>query len=305
MMHIWTCVVACCVVWGWGTALGELPPYFVSKAARQAGTTDEEYQEEIEKSKNATDPFSKMKMWTIDFTERHGFLGVLLLASWPNAAFDMCGMCCGYLLMPFWTFFIATGIGKGCIKVNFQAFFFITLFGKAFFEIVTNLVDGLSGTVAPMIGTNPDLKGKVENARAKLVLMFDKQQRFQPDVLYEKVSGKMDLSGLKELYKKFGTEEERGKIGKRILESLDKDKNGVLDRKEFADAASATDGLVSLGSLDPGEGESYLKMAWEWFIVAVVVFFVVSIVIQLAKVKQAELDEAKVEKVQQEEKKKG
>ena len=31
-------------------------------------------------------------MYTIEFTEKHGFFGVYLLASWPNAAFDMCGM---------------------------------------------------------------------------------------------------------------------------------------------------------------------------------------------------------------------
>ena len=75
-------------------------------------------------------------MWTIDFTERLGFLGVLLLASWPNAAFDMCGMACGYLNMPFWTFFGATALGKGVVKVTFQACFFITLFSKEFFALV-------------------------------------------------------------------------------------------------------------------------------------------------------------------------
>ena len=29
------------------------------------------------------------------FIRERGFVGILLLASWPNAAFDLCGMCCG------------------------------------------------------------------------------------------------------------------------------------------------------------------------------------------------------------------
>lgn len=31
------------------------------------------------------------------------------------------GICCGHFLMPFWTFFGATLIGKAVIKVNMQA----------------------------------------------------------------------------------------------------------------------------------------------------------------------------------------
>lgn len=60
--------------------------------------------------------------------QQHGFLGILLLASWPNAAFDLCGICCGVFLMPFWEFFGATLIGKGLVKVSGQALFFVALF---------------------------------------------------------------------------------------------------------------------------------------------------------------------------------
>ena len=50
--------------------------------------------------------------------QAHGFWGILLLAAYPNAAFDLCGICCGHFLMPFWEFFGATLIGKGGIKVS-------------------------------------------------------------------------------------------------------------------------------------------------------------------------------------------
>lgn len=28
--------------------------------------------------------------------EKTGFWGIFMLASWPNAFFDLCGICCGY-----------------------------------------------------------------------------------------------------------------------------------------------------------------------------------------------------------------
>ncbi|CAN0432078.1 unnamed protein product, partial [Hapterophycus canaliculatus] len=46
-------------------------------------------------------------MWMIGLLKEKGFLGVFLLASVPNMAFDLCGMCCGHFMMPFSTFFSA------------------------------------------------------------------------------------------------------------------------------------------------------------------------------------------------------
>ena len=39
----------------------------------------------------------------IYFLRVYGFLGVFLMAAWPNFAFDLCGICCGHFLMPFWS----------------------------------------------------------------------------------------------------------------------------------------------------------------------------------------------------------
>lgn len=111
-------VLPAVVIWGSGTAMGELPPYFITRAARRAGTRATDFEAEIEEAKSKTDVFSQLKVMTIEFTEKHGFGGILALASWPNAAFDMCGMACGWLEVPFWTFFGATLIGKGFIKAS-------------------------------------------------------------------------------------------------------------------------------------------------------------------------------------------
>lgn len=114
LLLLWPSVV----LWGSGTAMGELPPYFITRAAKRAGTSASEYEAELQDAAEKTDLVSKLKVWTISFTEKHGFMGILVLASWPNAAFDMCGMACGWLEMPFWTFFGATLLGKGVVKVR-------------------------------------------------------------------------------------------------------------------------------------------------------------------------------------------
>ncbi|KAJ0405562.1 hypothetical protein P43SY_009611 [Pythium insidiosum] len=119
-----------CMLWGAGTAAGEIPPYALSRAARLAGQRNAEF-EEITESKSQYNVLNWMKDWMIKFLEKHGFWGVLLMSAWPNVAFDLCGICCGHFLMPFWTFFGATLIGKALIKVNLQAAFFITIFTDA------------------------------------------------------------------------------------------------------------------------------------------------------------------------------
>ncbi len=63
---------------------------------------------------------ARMEQWMIRFIRTHGFLGILALASYPNAAFDLCGLCCGTFMFPFWQFFGATLIGKGLFKTTGQ-----------------------------------------------------------------------------------------------------------------------------------------------------------------------------------------
>ena len=59
-----------CFLWGLGTAIGELPPYATSYAARKAGQADEEYQELTEDIKaGSSDPLTLTKKWMIKFLE--------------------------------------------------------------------------------------------------------------------------------------------------------------------------------------------------------------------------------------------
>ncbi|KPI89119.1 hypothetical protein ABL78_1763 [Leptomonas seymouri] len=137
-------VIPACVLWGAGTAIGEVPPYALSYASALQGRHHDELQETP-----AYDVMTLMKNWTLQKIRRYGFWAILLLAAWPNMAFDLCGMACGQFLMPFWTFFSATLIGKALIKVNLQAIFFIVLFSGDNIERLTRRLGHSAAGILP------------------------------------------------------------------------------------------------------------------------------------------------------------
>uniref|UniRef100_A0A3Q2GJU4 Vacuole membrane protein 1 n=1 Tax=Cyprinodon variegatus TaxID=28743 RepID=A0A3Q2GJU4_CYPVA len=110
-------------MWGAGTAIGELPPYFMARAARLSGSDpdDEDYQK-----------FEEM----LDQTES---------AQIPNPLFDLAGLTCGHFLVPFWTFFGATLIGKAVIKMHIQKLFVIITFSKHIVEQMVSFIGEEAG----------------------------------------------------------------------------------------------------------------------------------------------------------------
>ena len=128
MLNVYYCQAA-------GTAIGEIPPYWMTKAARLAAletgeshSGDEEMiPEELEHTSNFS-IVNRGKAFMIDILRNHGFKGVLMMAAWPNFAFDVCGICCGHFQMEFWTFFGATLIGKAVIRNTYQTLFLVALF---------------------------------------------------------------------------------------------------------------------------------------------------------------------------------
>lgn len=107
-------------LWGFGTALGELPPYFVARAASLAGNVHEELEEMRESSKDNSSGIGfmdKAKAFMYNHLQENAFITVLLAASIPNPLFDLAGLTCGHFLVPFATFFSACMIGKAVIKV--------------------------------------------------------------------------------------------------------------------------------------------------------------------------------------------
>mmetsp|Transcript_1231 Transcript_1231/g.3656 ORF Transcript_1231/g.3656 Transcript_1231/m.3656 type:complete len:454 (+) Transcript_1231:332-1693(+) len=125
------------VLWGAGTALGEVPPYAVAFHASVAAGKVSRIEQHLQMDDSSSGPLGAMsgalggvQSWMMSIIKRHGFLGILLLSAWPNAAFDLCGICCGHYQMPFWHFFGATFIGKALIKVTMQSAVMVAVFRK-------------------------------------------------------------------------------------------------------------------------------------------------------------------------------
>uniref|UniRef100_K7ELS2 Vacuole membrane protein 1 n=2 Tax=Homininae TaxID=207598 RepID=K7ELS2_HUMAN len=137
-------------MWGIGTAIGELPPYFMARAARLSGAEpdDEEYQEfeeMLEHAESAQDFASRAKLAVQKLVQKVGFFGILACASIPNPLFDLAGITCGHFLVPFWTFFGATLIGKAIIKMHIQKIFVIITFSKHIVEQMVAFIGAVPG----------------------------------------------------------------------------------------------------------------------------------------------------------------
>lgn len=128
---MWMKIIPMCFLQAAGTALGEIPPYWMSRAARLAAidaglSSAQDMPEELE-GNSSFSIINRGKAWLIRFLRQHGFYGVLLMASYPNIAFDLCGICCGHFLMPFWSFLGATFLGKAIIRNGYQSIIYVTL----------------------------------------------------------------------------------------------------------------------------------------------------------------------------------
>lgn len=106
--------------WGAGTAIGEIPPYLISKLAKDKDIFD------LNNSKYKI--IQWLNRFTIRVLKKYGFWAIMGLASWPNASFDICGIAAGQYGITFYEFFGATLIGKAFIKAPMQCFLIINLF---------------------------------------------------------------------------------------------------------------------------------------------------------------------------------
>ena len=106
--------------WGLGTAIGEIPPYIISKYAKDKDIFD------LNKSEYRI--IKWMNNFTIRVLKKYGFWAIAGLASWPNASFDICGIAAGQYGITFSQFLGATALGKAFIKAPVQSYLIINLF---------------------------------------------------------------------------------------------------------------------------------------------------------------------------------
>ena len=133
------------MLWGVGSAIGEIPPYWMAFYAI-GGNDNSEWE-------SVSNPVGHWNKWMIAFIECRGFFGIFALASWPNAAFDVCGMACGAFRMPFITFFLGTVLGKGFVKVNIQNVIFLGIFRRDSREKILDVFDFILPKTIPILSS--------------------------------------------------------------------------------------------------------------------------------------------------------
>ncbi|KAJ1945116.1 hypothetical protein FBU59_002407 [Linderina macrospora] len=139
-------VISESLCWGAGTAIGELPPYFIARAASATGQGDGEYERLKQRAASGGSlPLKDRALLNIyELLRRFGFSGILLFAAIPNPLFDLAGITCGHFQVPFWTFFGATFLGKSFVKSTIQSTVVITAFSKEMIAMVLAFLRNVS-----------------------------------------------------------------------------------------------------------------------------------------------------------------
>ncbi|XP_030536065.1 vacuole membrane protein KMS1-like isoform X2 [Rhodamnia argentea] len=157
------------VLWGIGTALGELPPYFISRAAQLSGSRIDAM-EELGGSNSEDAGFiarylGQIKRWFLSHSQHLNFLTILVLASVPNPLFDLAGIMCGQFGIPFWEFFLATLIGKAVIKTHIQTVFIISVCNNQLLNWIENELIWALSFIPGLASVLPNLMPKLNAVR--------------------------------------------------------------------------------------------------------------------------------------------
>ena len=114
------------LIWGFGTAFGELPPYFIASKInyKDGAKLDKMYKilgDNSSKVKNSVN--NTMEIFKRN--KKYSFTTILFLSAWPNAMFDICGISAGLVKLSVKEFLIPTIIGKAFIKAPIQLGFIL------------------------------------------------------------------------------------------------------------------------------------------------------------------------------------
>ncbi|KAK7308066.1 hypothetical protein VNO77_41658 [Canavalia gladiata] len=172
------------ILWGLGTAIGELPPYFISRAARLSGSRVDAMEELDSEDKGV---LNQIKCWFLSHSQHLNFLSILVLASVPNPLFDLAGIMCGQFGIPFWKFFLATLIGKAIIKTHIQTVFIISVCNN-------QLLDWIENEFIWVLSHIPGFASVLPKVTANLRAMKDKYLKAPHPVLSSKQGKKWDFS---------------------------------------------------------------------------------------------------------------
>jgi hypothetical protein len=110
------------ILWGLGSSLGEIPPYYLAKIA-----SDKQFVSNYAIIQKYYDQ-------VLHFIDEYGFATIFILACWPNITFDMCGMASGYCGVSITKFLTATFMGKGLIKAPLEAYTVLFIYDEDYID---------------------------------------------------------------------------------------------------------------------------------------------------------------------------
>nr|GLL37289.1 vacuole membrane protein KMS1-like isoform X1 [Ipomoea trifida] len=178
------------MLWGIGTALGELPPYFISRAASISGQKldMEDMDSSSEEDSGVIGNYlNQIKKWFLLQSRYLNFFTILVLASVPNPLFDLAGIMCGQFGIPFWKFFTATLIGKAIIKTHIQTAFIISLCNNQLLDLIEN-------ELLWVLNLIPGVASILPNIMSKLNVIKQKYLAVSPPIPSNVKGKKWDLS---------------------------------------------------------------------------------------------------------------
>ena len=171
---MWLKILPVCFLQAAGTAIGEIPPYLMSRQARIAAIEAEgtpararhgELMPDELDSVSKYGLMNKMKILLVRFLKNYGTLGVLIMASIPNPLFDLCGIACGHFLMPFENFFFATFVGKAIIRAGYQSLVYVGMANERYLDLIIHALQGLA---PDQLHIDQKIRDVLEQARSSL-----------------------------------------------------------------------------------------------------------------------------------------
>ncbi|KAG6668360.1 vacuole membrane protein KMS1-like [Carya illinoinensis] len=155
------------VLWGLGTAIGELPPYFISRAGGKLEAMEELDASSTEGKGVIATRLNQIKRWLLSHAQHLNFFTILVLASVPNPLFDLAGIMCGQFGIPFWKFFLATLIGKAIIKTHIQTVFIISVCNNQLLNWIENELIWMLSLIPGFASVLPSLVVKLNAVKDK------------------------------------------------------------------------------------------------------------------------------------------
>ena len=113
-------------IWGLGTATGEIVPFLIARQVQHLSIEELKWNPQgtgwcVQLARMVLVPVQFMVIdTTFWLVKRFRTMALILLASWPNMAFDVCGLACGALGLSWTEFLTGLFIGKALIKTLWE-----------------------------------------------------------------------------------------------------------------------------------------------------------------------------------------